>query len=101
MYTELNKQVTKLKVQAKKAGIKLKLDIKDNLVMVYPEHREDIAGSLGYMDENKNFLVSYAIDLKRMRWAEQEGFTKKQMQTDKKLNILKEVRPSVLINYLV
>lgn len=100
MDTELNKQVTKLKIQAKKAGIKLKFEIKENLVMVYPNHREDICGSIGYADKSNIFLVSYIINLKKMEWATMEGFNKEQIRTDKKLNILKEVRPDVLINFL-
>tara|TARA_Y100000310_G_scaffold316606_1_gene368540 strand:+ start:2862 stop:3167 length:306 start_codon:yes stop_codon:yes gene_type:complete len=101
MDTELNKQVTKLKVQAQNAGIHLKFDTKDNLVMIYPRHRDDVCGSIGYVNENKNFLISYVINLKRMEWAVTEGFSQEQIQKEKKLNILKEVRPSVLVSYLV
>ena len=101
MDTELNKQITKLKVQAKNAGIDLKFDVKDNLVMIYPKHRDDVCGSMGYTNENKNLLISYAINLKRMDWAVAEGFSREQIQKEKKLNILKEVRPSILISYLV
>ena len=101
MDSELNKQVTKLKVQAKNAGIELNLEIKDNLVMIYPKHRKDICGSLGYADKSNIYLVSYIIDLKRMQWAADEGFNKEQIRTDKRLNVLKEVRPDVLIKHLV
>jgi len=103
MDIELNKQVRKLKIQAKKAGIKLKLEINDNLIMVYPNHRKDICGSIGYADKSNIFLVSYVINLKKMEWATMEGFDKEQIRTDEKLNsmILKEVRPDVLINFLV
>ena len=100
MDSELNRQVTKIKIQAKKAGIDLNLEIKDNLVMIYPKHRKDVCGSLGYVDKNNIYIVSYIIDLKRMQWAADEGFNKEQIRTDKRLNVLKEVRPNVLINYL-
>ncbi len=100
MDTELNKQLTKIKVQAKNAGIDLNLEIKDNLAMIYPKHRDDICGSLGYADKSNLYLVSYTIDLKRMRWAADEGFNKEQIRTDKRLNILKEVRPDALIKHL-
>ena len=100
MDSELNKQLTKLKIQAKKAGIELKLDIKDNLIMIFPKHRDDICGSLGYADKTNLYLVSYIIDLKKMQWAADEGFNKEQIRTDKRLNVLKEIRPDVLINHL-
>ncbi len=101
MDTELNKQVTKLKIQAKKAEIGFTFETKENLVMIYPNHREDICGSIGYIDKNNVYLVSYIINLQKMRYAADEGFSKEQMQKDKRLNIVKEVRTEVLINHLV
>ena len=100
MSSELNKQVTKLKIQAKKAGIKLIFDEKEDLVMVYPEHNKDICASLGYTNDSSMYLCSYIVDLRRLRYANDEGFSKEQIQKDKRLNVLKEVRPDVIINYL-
>ena len=100
MDTELNKQLTKLKVQAKNAGIKLIIEMKENLVMVYPEDRKDICGSMGYIDDKNMFLVSYIIDLNKLRYAQDEGFNQEQIRTDKKLKILKEVRPEVMVSHL-
>lgn len=100
MSSELNKQLTKLKIQAKKAKIDLKIEIKDNLIMIYPKHKDNVCGSLGYADKSELYIISYVIDLKKMRWAADEGFNKEQIRTDKRLNVLKEVRPDVLIKYL-
>ena len=101
MDTELNRQVTKLKVQAKNAGIKLIIEMKENLVMVYPENKKGICGSIGYIDDKNMFLVSYIIDLNKLRYAQDEGFSKEQIQKDKRLNVLKEVRPEVMVSHLV
>lgn len=101
MQTELNKQLTKLKVQAKRANITLNIEKKEELVMVYPDHRQDVCASLGYADKSNIYLVSYVIDLNRLRYANDEGFTKEQIQKDKRLKVLKEVRPDSIINYLV
>ena len=47
------------------------------------------------------FLVSYIIDLNKLRYAQDEGFSKEQIQKDKRLNVLKEVRPEVMVSHLV
>jgi hypothetical protein len=100
MSSELNKQVTKLKIQAKTAGIKLRFDEKEDLIMIYPDHRDDICASLGYTNNSNVYICSYIVDLKRLRYANDEGFSKDQIQKDKRLNVLKEVRPDVIINHL-
>jgi len=99
----LNKQITKLKVQAKHVNIELKLDIKENIVMVYPRHRTDVIGSIGYLSvKNKTDLIAYVIDMRRLEWARMEGFSESQLHTENEaLNIFKEVRPDAIINHLV
>ena len=103
MGAELNKQITKLKSQARFAGIKLNLDVSKDVVMIYPKHREDVAASMGHLlAENKIEIIAYVIDLKRLNWARMEGFSETQLHTENKdLNIFKEVRPDALINHLV
>jgi len=103
MGTALNRQITKLKTQARHAKIKLRIDIKDDIVMLYPKHRSDISGSIGYLNtENKTDLIAYVIDMKRLDWARMEGFSESQLQTENEsLNIFKEVRPDAIINHLV
>jgi hypothetical protein len=101
MDSELNMQVTRLKVQAKNAGIDVFIEMKENLVMVYQENKKDFCGSIGYLDDKNMFLVAYIIDLNKLRYAQDEGFSKDQIQKDKRLNILKEVRPEAIISHLI
>jgi len=103
MNSELNKQVTKLKTQAKFAKIKLKLEMSDEMVMIYPKHRSDIVASLGYLLLNNNVdIIAYIIDMKRLEWARMEGFSEKQLRDENEsLKIFKEIRPDSIVSHLV
>lgn len=101
MTVEIQNWLDTFKAQAKKKKIKILFQKAEDLIMIYPKHRKDICASLGYESKNSKMIVCYLVNLKKMRYYMDEGFSPKEIRENPDLDIVKQKRPHVIINYLV
>tara|TARA_Y100000592_G_C5478815_1_gene324089 strand:- start:3934 stop:4305 length:372 start_codon:yes stop_codon:yes gene_type:complete len=79
--TQLNKEVTSLKLEANKLGYSIEVEKTiDSDSYILSNKKEERAVIIGRVEINGVFVIStFTINVYKWRWAEAEGFTKEQM----------------------
>ena len=100
--TQLNKEVSTLKIEAIKLGYKLDVDKTiDSDSYILSNKSEEKAVIIGRVEINGSSIIStFIINVRKWRWAEAEGFTKDQMITKMGSEIFSVIELSDVSRYL-
>ena len=79
--TQLNKEVTSLKIEANKLGYSIEVEKTiDSDSYILSNKKAERAVIIGRVEINGVYVIStFTINVYKWRWAEAEGFTKEQM----------------------